>query len=49
MERFISARDGGAILLSITETGPCPPATESFSTHCFMMRTDWRISSMRIT
>ena len=41
-------RRGGAILLSSTTTGPCPSGARSFWMHCFMMRTDWRISSMRM-
>jgi hypothetical protein len=48
IERFISARSGGTILLSLTVTGPRPSGRRSFSRHCFMMRTDWRISSMRM-
>jgi hypothetical protein len=43
--------DGHAVctsLLSLTATGPRPSGSRSFSKHCFMMRTDWRISSMRM-
>jgi hypothetical protein len=48
MERFISPRLGGTILLSTTETGPRPSGLRNFATHCFMMLIDWRISSMRM-
>ena len=48
MERFISERFGGTVLPSTEATGPLPLAVFSFSMHCFMIRTDWRISSMRI-
>ena len=44
----ISPRFGGTILLSVTETGPCPSGERSFSQHCFMILTDCRISSMRM-
>ena len=37
----------GTTLPSIEETGPCPSGEFSSSTHCFMIRIDWRISSMR--
>src|SRR5262249_14596479 len=32
--RFISARSGGTILLSLTATGPRPSGSRSFSKHC---------------
>jgi hypothetical protein len=35
IERFISARRGGTILLSPTTTGPRPSGSRSFSRHCF--------------
>ena len=41
-------RRGGAILLSSTTTGPWPSGARNLAMHCFMMRTDWRISSMRM-
>jgi NADH:ubiquinone oxidoreductase subunit D len=31
------------------EFGPWPAGSRSLAMHCFMMRTDWRISSMRMT
>ena len=42
---FISTRDGGATLWLSVITGP--GLARSQSTHCLMMRLDWRISSMR--
>src|SRR6476646_5017058 len=48
-QRFHRAFHLGALrrhhLWFSTVTGPC--SVVSFSQHCFMMRTDWRISSMR--
>src|SRR5262249_21614775 len=38
---------GRHVLLSATATGPRPSGWRSLSRHCFMIRTDWRISSMR--
>ena len=32
----------------LEETGPCPAGSRSLAQHCRMMRTDWRISSMRM-
>lgn len=49
IERFIARRGGGANLPSSAAIGPWPAGSRSLATHCFMMRTDWRISSMRIT
>ena len=43
IELFISARRGGVIFLSFTRTGPSGIS----ATHCFIMRTLWRISSIR--
>jgi hypothetical protein len=48
IERFISPRLGGTTLRSSAETGPRPLSDSSSSQHCFMMWTDWRISSMRM-
>ena len=45
---FMSARRGGVTLWFGDSTGPAPAGEFSRSMHCFMMRTDWRISSMRI-
>src|SRR5258708_2499876 len=47
IERFISPRFGGTTFPSTDETGPFPSGAFSSATHCFMMRTDCRISSMR--
>ena len=45
----MSLRDGGATLPSSVATGPCPSGARSLSMHWRMMRTLWRISSMRMT
>ena len=45
MSPFISSRDGGTNLWSAAITGP--GFVLSQSTHCLMMRFDWRISSTR--
>ena len=29
-------------------TGPCPSGSRNLARHCFMILTDWRISSMRM-
>ena len=42
---FMSTRDGGATLWLSVITGP--GLARSQSTHCWMMRLLWRISSMR--
>ena len=49
IERFMSLRDGGATLPSSVVTGPCPSGALSLLRHWRMIRTLWRISSMRIT
>jgi len=48
IDDFMSARFGGAILPSSVVTGPAPLALFSFSQHCFMILTDWRISFIRM-
>ena len=48
IDRFMVARRGGATLPSSVWTGPEPSVELSFSQHCRMIFTDWRISSIRI-
>ena len=49
MERFMSRREGGTTLPSSVEIGPCPAGSRSLAMHWSMMRTLWRISSMRMS
>ena len=48
IERFISWRLGGVVLLSVAETGPLPSGAFSYAIAWRMIATDWRISSMRM-